>query len=211
MDKDCVHQCEVECDNLHAEEELLSQGLMIQNSYTEMHNGSKNFAVIVRNSTAYPQMKKILVARVVAANWVPEPQMWLGMIDALDKAQGTQTQKLTAEQRQETLCEKLDLSSLGSWLLELADSAQSLLAEYHDMFSLEPCEFSCTHLTEHVIKVTDDAPFKECFRWIPPPLMEEVHAHLQEMLDSGTIHPTRVCGLTLWYWFRRRMGVYAFA
>ena len=105
----------------------------------------------------------------------------------LDEAQSIQTQKPTTEQRQEKLFKKLELRNLGSWPPELAESIQSLLAEYHDIFSLEPCELSCTHLTEHVIKVTDDAPFKEQFKQIPQPLVEEVHAHLQEMLDSGMI------------------------
>ena len=86
--------------------------------------------------------------------------------------------KLTAEQRQEKLFMKLDLSGLGSWPLELADSAQLLLTEYHVIFSLEPCELCCTHLTKHIIKVTDDALFKEWFRQILPPLVEEVHVHL---------------------------------
>ena len=40
---------------LCAEEGSLLQGLMIQNAYTEMSSGSKNVAIIVRNSTAYPQ------------------------------------------------------------------------------------------------------------------------------------------------------------
>ena len=42
----------------------------MQNAYTKMCNGGKNVAIIVRNSTAYPQTlkKKIPVARVVAAN-----------------------------------------------------------------------------------------------------------------------------------------------
>ena len=71
---------------LCAEERSLHQGLMIQNAYTEMCNGSKNITIILRNSMAYPQTlkKKIMVARVVAANWVPEPQICPGMIDVLD-------------------------------------------------------------------------------------------------------------------------------
>ena len=74
---------------LCAEERSLPQGLTIQNTCTKMCNGSKNAAIIVRNSTAYPQtLKKILRARVVAANQVLEPQMWPGMVDALDDAQG---------------------------------------------------------------------------------------------------------------------------
>ena len=49
----------------------------------------------------------------------------------------------------------------------------------------------CTHSTEHMIKVTDDIPFKERFRWIPPPLVEEVWNHLQEMLEWGTLWPSQ--------------------
>ena len=54
----------------------------------------------------------------------------------------------------------------------------SVLSEYNDIFSLEPSELGCTHSTKHVIKVTNDTPFKEQFRKIPLPLVEEVHTHL---------------------------------
>ena len=43
---------------LHAGEGPMSPGLMIQNAYTKMHNGSKNVAIVVRNSMAYPQTLK---------------------------------------------------------------------------------------------------------------------------------------------------------
>ena len=100
---------------LCAEEESLPQGLMIQNTYSEMCNGSKNITVVVRSSTVYhqTQKKKILVARVVAANWVPKPHMQPGMIDALDETQCIQTQKLTTEQRQEKLVPEVKLEQLG--------------------------------------------------------------------------------------------------
>ena len=99
-------------------------------------------------------------------------------MEASEEAHGPQMPKLTMKQRQEKLFEELDLSGLESWPPELEASARSLLAEYHDVFSLEPSELGCTHSIKHGIKVTDDTPFKECFRWIPPPLVEEVHAHL---------------------------------
>ena len=56
----------------------------------------------------------------------------------------------------------------------MVDAACQLLAEYHDVFLLDPKELGCTHSTEHMIKVTDDTSFKELFRWIPLPLVEEV-------------------------------------
>ena len=41
-------------------------------------------------------------------------------------------------------------------------------------FLLEPVELGCTHSNENMLKVTDDTPFKEQFRQIPLPLVEEV-------------------------------------
>ena len=99
-------------------------------------------------------------------------------MEASEEAHSPQVPKLTMKQRQEKLFEELDLSGLESWPPKLTASTQSLLAEYHDIFSLEPSELGCTHSTEHVIKVTDDTPFKECLWQIPLPLVEEVHAHL---------------------------------
>ena len=95
------------------------------------------------------------------------------------------------QQRQEKLFEELDLSGLESWPPKLVASALSLLAEYHNVFSFEPSELGCTHSTEHVIKVTNDTLFKEWFKQIPLPLVEEVCKHLQEMLDSGAICPSQ--------------------
>ena len=175
----------------------VAPGLMIQDAYTEMCNSNKNVAIVMRNSMVYPQTpkKNIPVVRVVAANQVPELQVWPAVIDTLDEAQGIQTQKLTAGQRQEKLFKKLDLSSLASWSPELVDSTHSLLAEYYNIFSLESCELGCTHSIKHVIKVTNDAPFKEWFRQIPLLLVEEVCKHLLKMLDSGVFHPARACGV----------------
>ena len=47
----------------------------------------------------------------------------------------------------------------------------------------ELSELCCTHSTEHVIKVTNDTMFKERFRQIALQLIEEVHMHLQEILE----------------------------
>ena len=41
----------------------------------------------------------------------------------------------------------------------------------------------------------DDTPFKEQFRQIPPPMVEEVRNHLREMLESGAIRPSQ----SAWY------------
>ena len=114
-------------------------------------------------------------------------QLWEGA----DKPPDFHTPRLTVRQRQGKLFDDLDLGSLDSWIPELVSTAHKLLAEYHDVFSLDPAELGCTHSTEHIIKVTDDTPFKEQFRWIPPPMGEEVRNHLKEMLESGAIRPSQ--------------------
>ena len=54
---------------LHTGDGSLPQGLTVQNTYTELHSGSKNVTVIVRNSMAYPQTlrKKTPVMRAIEA------------------------------------------------------------------------------------------------------------------------------------------------
>ena len=46
---------------------------------------------------------------------------------------------------------------------------------------------------EHVIELLleQDEPFKERFRRIALHEVEEVHQHIQEMLDRGAIHPSQ--------------------
>ena len=114
---------------------------------------------------------------------IPEVPVQISLTEASEEDHGHQMPKLTLKQRQEKLFEELDLSRLGSLSPQLAAATQSLLAKYHDIFSLEPSELGCTNSTKHVIKVTDNTPFKEWFRQIPLPLVEEIHTHLWEMLD----------------------------
>ena len=62
---------------LWTEDGSLLQHLTVQNTYTELRQGSKKAVVLVRNSMAYSQTlwKKTPVARAVAALPVPKPPM----------------------------------------------------------------------------------------------------------------------------------------
>ena len=104
------------------------------------------------------------MARAVAALPLPEPPEGKHLLEGANESHDSCTPRLTVRQRHGKLFDGLDLSSLDSWTPELADAACQLLAEYHDVFSLDASELDCTHSTEHTIKVTDDIPFKEWFR-----------------------------------------------
>ena len=66
------------------------------------------------------------------------------------------------------------LEQLKEWLSELALKFERMLMEHHHIFSLDKNEIGCTDTAEHIIELMDDEPFKERFRRIAPPLLEEV-------------------------------------
>ena len=83
------------------------------------------------------------------------------------------------------------MDKLKKWPPELALKFERMLMEHHNIFSLEQNEIGCTDMAEHVIELLDTEPFKERFRRIAPPLVEEVREHIQEMLDGGAICPSQ--------------------
>ena len=96
---------------------------------------------------------------------------------------------LSVEECKEKLMATLDLLGLDQWPKEKAKHAHKLLMEYHDIFSLDDNELGCASQVRH-IKVTDDEPFKEQFRHILPPLLEEVRTHVNDRLQAGATRPS---------------------
>ena len=93
--------------------------------------------------------------------------------------------------RQEKLLEKLNLDGLAHWSPENAAVVRELVLAYHDVFALESNELDCTSAIDHEILIENSKPFKEWFQCIPPPLLEEVHTSLRDMLEAGAIHPSQ--------------------
>ena len=104
------------------------------------------------------------MARAIAALPVPKPPKSKGWWERTNESPNFHTHRLTVRQKHGKLFDEMDLSSLDSWTPELVVAAHWLLVKYHDVFSLDPAELGCTHSTEHIIKVTDDTPFKEWLR-----------------------------------------------
>ena len=124
---------------------------------------------------------------IMSATLVPPEEVPLG------EEQGGQAPKerLSVQKRQEKLLDKLNLDGLSEWSPRNAAKARELLLSYHDTFALKSDELGCTSAIEHEICLNVDEPFKECFRHTPPPLLEEVHASLRDMLEAGTIWPSQ--------------------
>ena len=89
------------------------------------------------------------------------------------------------------LLQKLNLNGLAHWSPRNVVAARELVLAYHDVFMLECNDLGCTSAIEHEICIKNSKPFKEWFQCIPPPLLEEVRASLQDMLEAGAIHPSQ--------------------
>ena len=164
---------------------LLPLGIDAQSAYATLSTGSNRVAVVLRNNTRdwIEIGKGTTVARKVAANQVP----WV--IDTISADKPKQQPTLMEAERQDLLLDKLDLSGLEAWPAEEAEKARGLLREYHDIFCLEKHDMGHTSTTKHkiVLKDPDTLPFKEHFRRIPPPQLDEVREHLKLMLDAGVV------------------------
>ena len=167
---------------------VLPLGLEVQSAYATLATGSSRVPVVLRNNTKdWLEIKKgTPIARMVAANLVPR------VINAVSAKGPHPVSTLTEAERQDLLLDKLDLSGLDAWPKEQAEKARGILKEYHDIFFLEKQDMGHTKAAEHkiVLKDPDTPPFKERFRRIPPPQLDEVREHLKLMLDAGVIRPS---------------------
>ena len=64
------------------------------------------------------------------------------------------------------------------------------LVRWKDSFSKAITDLGNCDLIKHEIKLTDNEPFKEPARRIPPALFQEVKEHLKEMMAAGAIRPS---------------------
>ena len=176
----------------------LPVGVYVIPTYLELRDGSRSVAVVLHNLMGKPVHLQAgrVIARVLAANIIPEGKLTPELMKKLDEQDPESVPpKLSIEERQELLMQLLrqegGLDELAQWTPELAWKFEQMLMEYHDIFSLDKNEIGCTDAAKHIIELLDDEPFKEKFRRITPPLLDEVWEHLQEMLDGGAICPSQ--------------------
>ena len=106
----------------------LPNGVYVVKTYTELHDGSRNVLVVLRNLTGKPVHLPAgrPVARVVAANAIPDATPSPEFLKKLDEMEPDQNppKKLTIEERQKLLLELLReegrLDKLKEWPPELA-------------------------------------------------------------------------------------------
>ena len=169
----------------------LPPGLHVLHTYMHLKNGSGKVSLVVRNmSDSHIFLKKgVPVVWVMSASPVPPMELSPEMEAILGVESRPEPMSVVA--RQEKLLEKLNLEGLAHWSPGNAVVVRELVLAYHDVFALEGNKLGCTSAIEHKIRIKNSKPFKKRFQHIPPPLLEEVHASLWDMLEVGAIHPSQ--------------------
>ena len=147
-------------------------------TYCNLEPGSNRVTVGLRNISArkITVPSRTIVCQIQLANMVPPIQT-------------SKEQPPTEIKREDDSCilDQLDLGEINTWSEEQQHAARKLLCDYSETFSKNDLDLGKCNILKHNIQLTDQQPFKERYRRIPPHLFEEVKQHLQEMLEVGAI------------------------
>ena len=160
-------------------------------TYGELHPGSLRVPVCLCNMSTHTVEipAKTVVGQVIPANQVPPV------------VHPTRTAKETTKIAPKGwVLEALDLQGLKEWPESEQKRARELLLKWEHLFAHSDLDLVKTALIKHKIRLTEQTPFKERYRCIPHHMINDVRAHIQEMLDIGAIcksHSPRVSAVVL--------------
>ena len=148
-------------------------------TYGELHPGCSRVPICLYNLSTHIMEfpTKAMVGQVIPAKQVPPV------------VHPTRTSKeMHNKSHKGWVLEALDLQGLKEWPQSVQKQARELLLKWKHLFACSNLDQGKTALIKHKIELTDWTPFKECYLCIPPHMYNDMRAHIQEMLDIGTIH-----------------------
>ena len=147
-------------------------------TYGELHPGSLRVPVCLCNMSAHAMEipAKTVVGQVIPANQVPL------VVHPTRTAEETITKAPKG-----LVLEALDLQGLKEWPQSEQKQARELLLKWEHLFAHRDLDLGKTALIKHKIRLTEQTPFKEQYRCIPPHMYDDMRVHIQEMLDIGAI------------------------
>ena len=148
-------------------------------TYGELHPGSSRVPICLHNMSTHAMeiQAKTVVGQVMPANQVPP---------VVHPTRTTEDKH--ANTPNSWGLEALDLQGLNKWPESEQKQARELLLKWEHLFVQNDLDLGKTALIKHKIRLTNQTPFKERYRCIPPHMYNDVRAHIQEMLDIGAIH-----------------------
>ena len=148
-------------------------------TYGELCPGSSRVPVCLCNLSAHAVE---IPAKTVVGQVAPANQILL-VVHLTRTAKEINTQASKG-----WVLEALGLQGLTKWPESEQKQARELQLKWECLFVHSDLDLGKTALIKHKIQLTDQTPFKEHYRCIPPHMYDDMRAHIQELLDIGTIH-----------------------
>ena len=98
-------------------------------------------------------------------------------------------QMSTTDNQSETIFDRITVETEGLSESEMQDITQ-LLNKHTDIFSTGETDIGHCTFVKHMINLTDDTPFKQRHRRIPPTMIDEVRSHIEQLAANGIIRPS---------------------
>ena len=98
-------------------------------------------------------------------------------------------QMSTTDNQSETIFDRIAVETEGLSESEMQDITQ-LLNKHTDIFSTGKTDIGHCTFVKHMINLTDDTPFKQRHRRIPPAMIDEVRSHIEKLAANGIIRPS---------------------
>lgn len=157
---------------------------------TKLPEGAVVTPALIRNN-AKPDFLQVEISNSTYGTVVIQPQALLcelQQVDLEDHRETAKDQQLD-DNNQESDEEFLKQFHLGTTGLteDQLHEANKLLLEYCDIFSKGEFDIGHTTTIKHRIKLSDDTPFKQRHRFIPPSMYQEVKDHLRQLVECGVI------------------------
>ncbi|MCU7858926.1 MAG: DDE-type integrase/transposase/recombinase, partial [Candidatus Thiodiazotropha sp. (ex Lucinoma kastoroae)] len=111
----------------------------------------------------------------------------VSIVDSWTPSSTQKPEKVSSESSLEDLGVSIETDNLSE---DQMHKVKEVLNDWSHIFSKGPTDLGKANVVKHHIKLTDDTPFKDPYRRIPPAMYEEVRQHLKEMLESDAIRPS---------------------
>ena len=94
-----------------------------------------------------------------------------------------------SSEKPQSVLDKVSIETLGLSEEEI-HKVKSLLLEHEGIFSTGDTDIGHCSFVKHHINLTDDIPFKQRHRRIPPAMIDEIRSHLEQLAATGVIRPS---------------------
>ena len=184
-------------------------GLSVLATYTKLHQGQLRIPVINDTNDDLLLPARAALGRVFAARPVEQPTIHLLTSESFGTAPGDTSSPLQGRPSQTTakpgesvtgraakspipdLEEKLNTLQIDPGLTPSQHARlKDVLRRHADCFAWSDSELGYTDQVRHEIILTDDTPISQPYRRIPPAHLNDVKAHLQDLLARGIIAPS---------------------